>query len=206
MAEKLKVKWRNVGIAFSDNTDIVDKATALAATWKAAPNTLRDDELLITPATVNKNPIYSHESDAPVENDITIGDPSSITGSFIQMTIEQLVELVGGSNAGTTYKIGDILKILNKAIMIKFQGGGWVVYPRVQGYVQLDMNVGYNGRVKAPFDFTPLVTGAGDMTGIWETDPAVDAPTIEAVAARVATPAVVETSAPVTEEKTTTKK
>lgn len=210
MAENLKVKLRVEYIAFSDDADIVSKATALAATWKYAPKTLRDDELLITPASVNKNPIYSHESDAPEEQEITIGDPTAITGSFIGMTLDQLVELIGGTKDVTAYVMGDVLKVLNKALLIKFKNGGWVVYPRVQGYVQLDMNAGYNGRLKAPFDFTPLATTAA-VTGIFETDPAAAVPTIEAVAARVAsqslTPVMETTSVATTaEEKTTTKK
>lgn len=206
MSEKLKVKIRVAAIAFSDDLAIVDKATALAAVWKTAPETLRDDELLITPATVNKNPIMSHESDTPVETDITIGDPSAITGSFIRMTLDQLVEMIGGTKDGTVYKISNVLKILNKAILIKFQGGGWVVYPRVQGYVQLDMNVGANGRIKAPFDLTPIAMSDGESTGLWETDPAADIPDMQVVAARAATQAVVETTTSATEEKTTTKK
>lgn len=210
MGEKLKVKLRVEYIAFSDNTDITSKASALAATWKYAPKTLRDDELLIVPSSVNKNPIYSHESDAPEEQEITIGDPAAITGSFIGMTLDQLVELVGGAKDTTAYLMPTVLKVLQKAILIKFQTGGWVVYPRVQGYVQLDMNVGYNGRMKAPFDFTPLAATA-TATGIFETDPAAAAPTIEAVAARAATQAVapvMETTsvAAAAEDKTTTKK
>lgn len=169
--ERLKIKWRVDGIDFSDATNIKDKVSAGAAEWLTAPKTLRDDELLITPPTVNKNPIYSHESDTPEENEITIGDPRNITGSFIKMTTAQLVELIGGKMDGTAYIMEDSIKVLKKAIRIRFQGGGWVVFPRVEGYVVLDMNVGYEGRTKAPFDFTPLAPENGSKTaGIWETD------------------------------------
>lgn len=168
--ERLKIKWRVDGIDFSDATDIKDKATANAAEWVTAPRTLRDDELLITPPTVNKNPIYSHEADAPEEQEMTIGDPRNITGSFIKMTTAQLVELVGGKMDGTAYIMEDTLKVLNKAMRIRFQGGGWVVFSRVEGYVLLDMNVGFEGRIKAPFDFTPLASADGKSGGIWETD------------------------------------
>lgn len=183
--ERLKVKWRVEGIDFCDDTTIKDKTTANAAAWVTAPNTLRDDELVVTPPTVNKNPIYSHESDAPVENEITIGDPRNITGSFINMTVAQLIDYIGGKKDGTAYIMEDILKILQKAIRIRFQGGGWVVYPRVEGYVLLDMNVGYNSRVKAPFEFMPLAPAAGGNTiGIWETDTTAVVP----AAARLAMP------------------
>ncbi|MDH6310591.1 hypothetical protein M2451_003319 [Dysgonomonas sp. PFB1-18] len=198
--EKIRVKWRVAGIDFSDNTDIVDKATALAAEWKTAPDTLRDDELLITPPTINKTPIYSHEADSPVENEITIGDPRNIAGSFIRMTIAQLVELIGGNSDGTAYLMEDVLKILQKAIRIRFQGGGWVVYPRVEGYVLLDMNVGYNSRVKAPFDFTPLVPATGgNIVGIWETDVTAVIPAPQTIVAKA-----MPLSAPVTTTETTT--
>lgn len=184
--EKLKIKWRVLGIDFSDATNIVDKATANAATWVTAPRTLRDDELVITPPTVNKNPIYSHEADAPEEQEITIGDPRTITGSFIKMTTAQLVELIGGTMDGTAYIMEDVLKILKKAIRIRFQGGGWVVFPRVEGYVLLDMNIGFEARVKAPFEFTPLASDDGKSGGIWETDTAAVIP----AAARLAAPEV----------------
>lgn len=169
-SEKLKIKWRVLGIDFSDTTGIKDKATANAAAWVTAPKTLRDDELLITPPTVNKNPIYSHESDTPEENEITIGDPRTITGSFVKMTTAQLVELLGGKMDGTAYLMSEVLQVMDKAIRIRFQGGGWVVFPRVEGYVQLDMNVGFEGRIKAPFEFTPLASDNGGVAGIWETD------------------------------------
>ncbi|WP_108822006.1 hypothetical protein [Dysgonomonas sp. Marseille-P4361] len=181
--EKLKIKWRVAGIDFSDNTDIKDKTTANAAAWVTAPRTLRDDELLITPPTVNKNPIYSHEADAPEENEITIGDPRNITGSFIKMTTAQLVDLVGGKMDGTAYVMEDVLKVLKKAIRIRFQGGGWVVFPRVEGYVLLDMNVGFEGRIKAPFEFTPLASDDGKSGGIWETDTSATAPAAAPLAA-----------------------
>lgn len=175
--ERLKIKWRVEGIDICDDTTIKDKATANAATWVTAPKTLRDDELLVTPPKVNTNPIYSHESDAPVENEITISDPRNISGSFINMTVAQMVDLIGGKKDGSVYIMEDILKILQKAIRIRFQGGGWVVYPRVEGYVLLDMKVGYNSRVKAPFDFMPLAPAAGgNAIGIWETDTTVVIP------------------------------
>lgn len=171
--ERLKIKWRVDGIDFSDVTNIIDKASANAAEWVTAPKTLRADELLVTPPTVNKSPIYSHESDTPEENEITIGDPRNITGSFIKMTTAQLVELIGGKMDDTAYLMEDAIKVLKKAIRIRFQGGGYVVFPRVEGYVVLDMNVGYEGRTKAPFDFTPLAPENGSKTaGIWETDTA----------------------------------
>ncbi len=202
--ERLKIKWRVEGIDFSDDTTIVDKATALAAEWKTAPKTLRDDELLITPPTVNKNPINSHESDAPEEVEITIGDPRNITGSFIRMTVDQLVELIGGKKDGTAYLMEDVLKILQKAIRVRFQGGGWVVFPRVEGYVLLDMNVGYNSRVKAPFDFTPLAaTTGGTTTGIWETDTTAVIPAARMLNVATSAP---ETEASVSETKSSSKK
>lgn len=185
--ERLKIKWRVAGIDFSDATDIKDKASANAAAWKTAPRTLRDDELVITPPTVNKNPIYSHEADAPEENEITIGDPRNITGSFIKMTTAQLVELIGGKMDGTAYVMEDVLKVLKKAIRIRFQGGGWVVFPRVEGFVQLDMNVGFEGRIKAPFDFTPLASEDGKSGGIWETDTSAAIPAAAPMSAPVNT-------------------
>lgn len=197
--ESLKIKWRVAGIDFSDDATIKDKATANAAVWVTAPKTLRDDELVITPPTVNKNPIYSHESDAPEENEYTIGDPRNIAGSFIKMTIDQIVDLVGGKKDGTVYILEDTLKILERAIRIRFQGGGWVVYPRVEGFVQLDMNVGQNSRVKAPFDLTPLASKEnGTTVGIWETDATAVIPAAQSIAAPLAATAIV----PVAEKET----
>lgn len=180
--ERLKIKWRVAGIDFSEATNIKDKASANAAEWVTAPRTLRDDELLIVPPTINKNPIYSHEADAPEENEITIGDPRNITGSFIKMTTAQLVELIGGKMDGTAYVMEDVLKVLQKAIRIRFQGGGWVVFPRVEGYVQLDFNIGFEGRIKAPFDFTPLASEDGKSGGIWETDTTAVIPAAKMIA------------------------
>ncbi|MEN9919685.1 MAG: hypothetical protein RL662_2121 [Bacteroidota bacterium] len=198
MAESIKAKMRVAGIDFSSNP-IKDKVTALAATWVGQPKTLRDDELTIVTEAPDEDPVYCHEHDNAIDNSFT-GKGQTMTGSFVNMTAAQLVALVGGKLDGTAYEMTDSLLPINTAVRIRFHGGGWLVFPKVKGYVTLDLNVGVGGRVKAPFKFTPVVPNAGAI-GIWETDTS----TVVAPPAPLAAPLVAPMSAPVV-EKTETKK
>lgn len=173
--EKLKARLLVVGIDFTDTTGIIDKATALAAVWKAQPLTLRDDELILQEDAPEEDEVFSHELDPAVDYGIT-GSSITATGSFIMPTVDQLIELFGGSKDGTAFLKGTTKLLIEKAIRFRFQGGGWVVLTRAKGFVTWNMNVGRGGRVKFPFTLKALAPQEGGTDLIWETEEAVAAP------------------------------
>lgn len=195
MAEKIKARLLVVGVDFTDNKDIIDKATAIAAVWKAQPLTLRDDELIIQEEAPEEDEVFSHELDPAVDYGIT-GSSITVTGSMIMPTVDQLIELFGGTKDGTAFLKGTTKLLIEKAIRFRFQGGGWVVLTRAKGYVTWNMNVGRGGRVKFPFSFKALAPQEGGADLIWETEDTVAAP------AALAAPLAATVSVPVTEKET----
>lgn len=182
MAEILRARLLVEGIDFTDTKGIIDKATAIAATWEPQPLTLRDDELILEEAAPEEDEVFSHELDPAVDYGIT-GSSITATGSFIMPTVDQLVALFGGKKDGTTFIKGTTKILIDKAIRFRFQGGGWVVLTRAKGFVTWSMNVGRAGRVKFPFSFKALAPQSGATDLIWETVDKATAPTNMAVAA-----------------------
>lgn len=175
MAENIRARLLVSGIDFTDS-EVKDVATANAATWKAQPLTLRDDELVINEDAPEEDEVFSHEEDPAVDYGIT-GASVTATGSFIMPSVDQLVALFGGTKSGTAFLKSSRKLVIEKAIRFRFQSGGWVVMTRAKGFVTWGMNVGRGGRVKFPFTFKALVPKEGGVDLIWETsDTVVAAP------------------------------
>lgn len=160
MAERIILKARVAGVDFSD---VITSAEGIeTAVWVPQPLTLRDDEVSITEADPEESEIFSHENDAPEDYDIS-GSGLSAVGSFIKVSYEQMVELMGGSVAGADatakYLHPSAKLVLNKAIRFRLKNGGSIIMPNAKGAVQFNSNNGYDGVMKFPFMFRALDSG-----------------------------------------------
>ena len=161
MAEKLFLKVRVSKIEFSD--PIASAAGLATAVWEEQPLTLRDDEILISDDDPQESEVFSHENDAAEDYDI-MGQGTNITGSFINATRAQLVDLLGGVSAGaddaTRLQRSAKKLLLNKAIKFTLTNGGDIIVPNAKGYVLVNASIGVGGVVKYPFKFRALVAAS----------------------------------------------
>lgn len=205
MAEKIKTRMRIARIYSSDAVDIKDEATAKAAVWVAEPLTLAEDELIIAESEATVEEIKSHELDTPVDIDI---DPGSTEagGSFIEMTKQQLANLIGGKATATAFSRALGKKRIDKALLFTLKDGGAIVMPRAIGYALLNINLGRTGgRFKVPFKFYPTVRDGAETDFIMIDEfeaPVVVAPAMAPMSVQVTTETTTE--AP-TEGKKTSK-
>lgn len=160
MAEKTRVKYVVDGIDFAASliTGFADIATA---TWEAQPLTLRDDTLQIVEGDPEEDEIFSHENDAPEDYEVT-GTGLTASGSFIKATTDQLTSLLGGTTSGTAFQKSAKKLMVEKTIRFRLKNGGSIVIPKARGYVNLDMNIGRDGRAKFPFVFRALAPDGWD--------------------------------------------
>ena len=119
------------------------------------PVTLRDDELLIVEGEPEEDPVYSHENDAPEEVDY-IGQGLTATGSFIRVTREQLVDLMGGEVNTGRYEHSVTKLQLNKALKLVCADESTIIIPNASGFVNMSLSLGKTGTSKFPFSFMLL--------------------------------------------------
>lgn len=166
MAEKLYLKVRVSKIEFAD--PIAAAAGLAAAEWEEQPLTLRDDEVVISDDDPEESEVFSHENDAAEDYDI-MGKGTNLTGSFINATRAQLLELLGGEVVGVdaAMRLHRSAKkiLLNKAIKFTLTNGGDIIVPNAKGYVMVNASLGVGGVVKYPFKFRALVAAAD-----WDVD------------------------------------
>lgn len=153
MGESIGVKMRVVKIEQSDPiTAVADLATA---EWDELPLTLRDDTVLIEDEDPEEQEVFSHENDAAEDYQIA-GQGTTITGSFIKVKKQRLVELLGGTFADGVYQRSAKRISLNKALRFTDANGNTIVIPNAKGFVKTSADVGYSGNVKFPFKFKAL--------------------------------------------------
>jgi hypothetical protein len=161
MAETIILKARVSKIEFAD--PIAAAADLATAVWAEQPLTLRDDEIVIADEDPDETEVFSHENDAAEDYDI-MGKGTVLTGSFINATRAQLIELMGGVSAGAdaATRIQRSAKriLLNKAIKFTLKNGGDVIIPNAKGYVLVNASLGVGGVVKYPFKFRALVASS----------------------------------------------
>ena len=163
MAERIIAKARVAGIDFAD---VIAAAAGIpTAVWEEQPVTLRDDEVSIVEGDPTEDEIFSHENDAAEDYDAS-GTGISATGSFIKATYDQMAALMGGSvtgeGAAAQYFHSASKLILSKAIRFRLKNGGSVIIPNAKGFVQLNLNAGFDGVLKHPFRFKALASGIKD--------------------------------------------
>lgn len=151
MSEVIKAKLRVKEAYMTD--PIATKAAVATAAWgDALPCSFRDDELIITEEEPEEEPVYSHENDSPEEVDFD-SKGLKMGGSFIRVTREELVELMGGSTTGGKYERPTKKLILSKAFKFVCHDGSEVIIPNAQGAVTMNLNLGKNAVSKFPFKF-----------------------------------------------------
>lgn len=132
---------------------------ALATTqWKECPFTLRDDVITIKSDEPEADELYVHEQDAPIEVDYD-AKPTTVTGSFVNLTADQLIEFFDGKKLtkGTGVALMGKLKKLNVALKIESRSGNSFIVPNAQGFIQKEIGIGKGGIAKFPFKFTATV-------------------------------------------------
>ncbi len=154
MAEKVKVKLRIAKIEMAD--PITSEEGIELATWRQLPLTLRDDEVLLDEEDPEEVEVFSHENDAPEDVSIT-GKATNITGSFIDVDKETLVELLGGELKSNKFYRSAKKLTLNKALRLTLANGESFLVPNAKGYVKTNIGLGYSGIAKFPFKFKALV-------------------------------------------------
>lgn len=156
MSERSKLKLRVSGI---DQAPVITSEEGLkAAPWERWPLTLRDDEVSITEEDPEEEEVFSHENDAPEDYDIS-GSGMNAVGTFILVTMEELVDLLGGklSDDKKSFLKASKKVAIEKAIRFRLKGGGWVVIPKAKGYVLYNANMSaQGGRFRLPFKFRAL--------------------------------------------------
>lgn len=154
MAVDIKARLRVKEIYMSD--PITKSADVGTAAWgDKLPVTLRDDEVLIVEGEPEEDPVYSHEHDAPEEVDY-IGQGLTATGSFIRVTRNQLVELMGGEVNSGKYEHSATKLQLNKALRFVCADNSEVIVPNASGFVNMSLSLGKSGTSKFPFSFKCL--------------------------------------------------
>lgn len=143
---------------------ITSESDLASVAWKPLPITLRDDELSIVEGEPQEDEVHSHENDAPEDVDVA-GAGLKAKGSFIKMTQEDLVELVGGKISGGKFQKSASKQMLNKALRFELKKGGEIIIPNAKGYVLVNLNVGYGGKSKFPFNF-----GCMKASNDWDCD------------------------------------
>lgn len=93
MATVTNAKYKVAQLYTAD--PITSEAGIATAKWKKCPFTLRDDIITIKSDEPEVEELYAHEQDAPVEVDYE-QKPTTVTGSFINLTAEQLIEFFEG--------------------------------------------------------------------------------------------------------------
>ena len=153
MAEKILAKARVLTIEMAD--PISTEAGIATAQWVELPLTLRDDMVSILEGEPEESEVFSHEHDAPLDFDIA-GTGMRLTGSFVDATRDQLVDLLDGSKVGDKFRKSAKTLMLNKAFRLKLRQGGDIIIPNAKGTVRAELNVGYGGVTKFPFNFRLL--------------------------------------------------
>lgn len=153
MAEKTIARLRVSQVYFA--TTIAAKTGVASASWKKAPFTLRDDEVRLTTEEAEKEELFVHEQDAPIDVSYT-GKGYTIKGSFVNLTVDQMVEVLGGAKEGEDYHHSTSLVQVKKAIKLELKDGGAVIIPNAEGFVNIDLSLGKGGVAKCPFSFSCL--------------------------------------------------
>ncbi len=150
MAEKIVCKARVVKISMAEPITAEDNLTSVV--WDTLPTTLRDDELSIIEGEPQEDDVFSHENDAPADLDIA-GGGLKAQGSFMDISYDDLVKLVGGKKSGGKFQKSATKQLLHKALKFELKKGGEIIIPNAKGYVLTNLNVGYGGKSKFPFKF-----------------------------------------------------
>lgn len=136
---------------------ITEKTNVSTATWEEQPLTYRDDEVSITEEEPQVEETYSHENDDPEDTDVIAGKLLA-RGTFINVTMDQLAELTGGTVEGASpaamYFSGADKKVLETALRFRLKKGGALIIPKAKGWVTLSavMNA-EKGLFRLPFHF-----------------------------------------------------
>lgn len=165
MAERVLTTLRVAKIEFAP--PIATKADLDTAVWVEQPLTLRDDAVDIVEGAPTAVETYSHENDSPEDYQLT-GVGLTAQGSFINATYAQMAAIMGGTVSGVgdamMYEHSSVKTMLHTAIRYTLKQGGFFIIPNSKGSVEINANVGKDGRMKHPFKFRVLAQPG------WDTD------------------------------------
>ncbi len=153
MAERIVCKARVVRILMAE--PITAESELESVVWEALPTTLRDDELSIIEGEPQEDEVFSHENDSPIDVDVA-GAGLKAQGSFVELSHDDLVKLVGGKKSDGAFQKSASKQILNRALKFDLRKGGEIIIPNAKGYVLTNLNPGYGGKNKFPFQFKCL--------------------------------------------------
>ncbi len=153
MSEKIVCKAKIKKMSMAEPITESDGLSSIV--WKLLPITLRDDELSIIEGEPQEDEVFSHENDAPEDVEVT-GAGLKVQGSFMEMSQEDLVELVGGKVTDGKFHKSATKQLLNKALKFELKKGGEIIIPNAKGYVLTNLNIGHGGKSKFPFKFSCL--------------------------------------------------
>ena len=156
MATVTNAKYKVAQLYTAD--PITSEAGIATATWTKCPFTLRDDIITIKGDEPEVEELYANEQDAPVEVDYE-QKPTTVTGSFINLTAEQFIEFFEGKALSGDKGVALMgkLKKLNVALKIESRSGNSFIIPIAQGVVQKNIGIGKGGVAKFPFKFTATI-------------------------------------------------
>lgn len=166
MAENILLKARIKSMAMAD--PITEAAGLATAVWTDLPLTLRDDEVSIIDQDPEESEVFSHENDVAEDYDI-VGTGTTVQGSFIKISYDDLVTLLGGTKVGTSpnekFHRSGMRALFNKALKFTLKDDSTITLVNVKGFVQSSLSIGFGGVQKFPFRFKVL-PGASD----WNVD------------------------------------
>lgn len=137
MAQELELlRMRVAGTDFGPV--ITEKSNVSTTVWEEQPLTYREDEVSITEEEPQVDEVYSHENDDPEDTDVIAGKLLA-KGTFINVTMDQLAELTGGTVEGSSpaamYFSGADKKVLETAVRFRLKKGGAIIIPKAKGWV-----------------------------------------------------------------------
>lgn len=166
MAENILLKARIKSMAMAP---VITSAAGVAtAVWADLPLTLRDDEVSIVDQDPNESEVFSHENDVAEDYDI-VGTGTTVQGSFIKVSYDDLVTLLGGAKVGEVgsekfHRSGQ-RALFNKALKFTLKDDTTIIIPNAKGFIQSALSIGFGGVQKFPFRWK-LLPGAAD----WNVD------------------------------------
>lgn len=165
MAENIILKARISKMQMAE--PITEAAQMQTIVWEDLPLTLRDDAVEITEDEPQEEEVFSHENDAAEDYDVA-GGGLKVKGSFIKLTYDNLVKLIGGVKTDANFQRSSTKLMLNKSLKFILRGGGEIVIPNAKGYVLTNLSVGHGGKSKFPFSFRcKKASDAWDCDIVW---------------------------------------
>lgn len=135
---------------------ITSKEGIASAVFKTkAPVHFDGDEVGLFRDKPEKFEVGIHESDSPIYV-LYDGSPYKYTGSFTNLTGDQMADLLGGTKEEGKVELSADVKRIHKSVKMVMSDNTVVVIPNAQGFVTMSGKIGKKSVATFPFEFECL--------------------------------------------------